>query len=363
MPFKNLYRGDLMKKSFFFAVVLALVCCFGICGQCSAAPNWKVAGTWEFTSNIPEQAINVFGQDYTYSSKESGTVVINMTEDATGTEYGGSYIYFSYGTNHLNGDSNEYVIGPEETAITPNPYVPGAPVTFIASIPIRGQLVTEELTFTQDAENHLTGTVTLTLAGQQVTGTFSAKRTAPVKKNWTIGGEWKYSCKVPAKNIIVDNQPVQYSSSESGTIILSVNEPAVAGQEFLNYYDYFGNGTSVVKSALGTDSKEYAVNVSRSLGGTLYKPGCVYLFDAGHIDIRGYSVREILLLTQVEKNKIQGKVMLIFNNQLLTGPITAVREEPTPTPTPQPSSGGGGCNAGYGALALLLAIPMFRRRK
>ena len=339
---------------------------FSVSAQAFAADSsWKLAGTWEFTSNIPEQPFTYLGAQYTYSSQESGTVVLNMTE-IDGQEWTKSYIYFGHGTNHYDGDSNEYVVGPAEQVASPSAvYIPGTPVEVNTTISIRGVAVNETISFTQTDENTLSGTVTLELGGQQITGTFSATRTAEVAENWTIGGDWKYTSNIPAKSVIIDNATVEYSSQESGT--LRLNMLTEAAKEIFSSYVYSGSGTSVVKNSSGTDSRGYTVCVSNDLDWGEYKPGRTYQIDAGYINIRGYSVRELLQLVQVGENKIEGKVTLVLQDQAISGTISATRSsDPDPDPDPTPSGnsgGGGGCNAGFGALALLFALPLFRRKK
>lgn len=361
-----------MKK-----LVLVFVALFCVCVCCSSAfaaqTDWKLDGTWDYTSSIPAQQVVIDGGVVNYSSSETGIIALNMAE-IDGQEFFNSYICAGRGISTVESvygtDSRKYGGEPYVKSLDLLPYTPGDTYSFTTQISIRGYSVTQILMLKQTAENKMEGTVALTLQGQTVTGNVVAtKRTLPADAaDWKLDGKWNYQSEVEPQEVFVDGYPITYGSSESGTIQLNMTE--TLGAEIFNNYTYSGNGITNIS---GVRNSYTMGPLTRTLTPIMYRPGESCYVDAGNISIQGYAVKEQFILTQCGANKIEGIVALTLQGQTVWGKVTATRQgddpQPQPQPEPQPtpssggSGGGGGCNAGFGILALLFATPVICRKK
>ena len=356
-----------MKK--LVLVVVALFCVCVCCGSAFATQtNWKLDGTWDYKSDIPLQQAVIDGGEVWYSATEEGIIALNMTE-LGGQEYFSSYICAGRGVSTVKSiygtDSRKYGGEPYVKNLDVLPYVPGDTYSFTTQISIRGYTATQILMLKQTAENKMTGTVTLTLQGQTVTGNVTAtKRALPADAaNWKLDGKWNYQSEIEPQEVYVDGYPVTYGSNESGTIQLNMTERS--GIEYFDSYTYSGNGITNISG----ERNSYTMGpLTKTCTPNPYRRGESCYVDAGKINIQGYSVQEKFILTQCGTDKIEGIVALTLQGQTVWGKITATRQgkEPQPTPTPTPSGsggGGGGCNAGFGILTLLFAVPVVCKKK
>lgn len=167
-----------MKRFIKSAAVFA-ICGLLVCGAAFADSSWKLAGTWNYSSTVPSQAVTLSGDTVYYSSSETGTIDLNMTAQSDG-EYFNSYTCTYKGTNTVRSqygtDSKDYSGGPYTQALEATKYTPGNETTFTQTIQIRGYNVNEKLVLKQVEENKLTGKVYLTLEGQTISGDVTATR-------------------------------------------------------------------------------------------------------------------------------------------------------------------------------------------
>lgn len=137
-----------------------------------ADSSWKLAGTWNYTANVPSTTLNTGD---IVSATERGTITAIMTEK-DGAEYFDSYVIQGKGTATLNGKSYPYEYPASTVALKQDKYTPGNTIKYNDTTNINGIVAKTQYVFTQTGENTISGTITMTWNGNTATGTISATR-------------------------------------------------------------------------------------------------------------------------------------------------------------------------------------------
>ncbi len=341
----------LMLTAFIFATAMPAM---------AVQSDWTVYGIWDYQVELDPQKVYVDGYYYIYSSAESGTIQLNMTETSSGVECFDSYDYSGKVTDQVSGadpESDNYKVGCTKE-LGGAEYKPGESFNLDAeNIVVRTKDVKKRFILTQNEADKMEGTVELTVQGQTVKGKVTATKRAI--SDWKLAGKWDYQVEFEEQRIAIDEETtITYSSSESGTMQLDMTETK-SGVECFNNYTYSGKGVHHIDG----NSEDYTVEpLTKELRNIKYSSGHQFNLDAGDITIGGFPTKKSFVLTQNEANKMEGTVELRIEGvqmPAIRGKLTATRRD-----IPQPkSSGSGGCNAGFGALALLaLAGLVWRKR-
>jgi|GEM_PF-3814469 len=155
------------------AVLAAVLLAATACTACFADDSWKLAGTWNYTLNIPSATINGSPASLT----ETGVMTMHMTENG-GKEYFSTYDQSWNGTLTVNGQAQTYSGSMAGKTLNPALYNPGSAYVSSNTQTISGVTVTSKYTLTQVEENKVTGTAVLTYGGETATGTVTATRPA-----------------------------------------------------------------------------------------------------------------------------------------------------------------------------------------
>ena len=174
--------------------------------------------------------------------------------------------------------------------------------------------------------------------------------------SWKLAGTWNYTCTIKEQDVTIQEKTFKFSGSEAGTLNVTMQDGEEANREYFKEILLNCKGTAIVDgTSYPYEVKDYTQNFE---SGQLYTPGNEISYHY-RFEVNGVEYHERVKCTQIEENKITGTITLEDENsvEICKGEISATRNSSSG------SSSGGGCNAGFGALALLLAVPMFRRKK
>jgi len=351
-----------MKKFTFITVVALLAALLatpamasGVLADEAERADWRVAGVWIYTAEIPETQIE---DNLLYSSKQSGKFVMHTKYDEEKGKEFCEYILDSFDASYtLNGKTYDmgHKVNKKEFE-TPVEYVPGKPTYHeTTGTAPSGVEYKDVYICTQVSENEIHGVVELYIkknGNYKLVAVGTMKATHP---NWKLAGTWDYMKTVPKQTLEIGGQTVEISAEEAGVRSVTTQSGALAGKEYFDKVSISYTATYTINGEkIGPISGKDEYDKGK---GDVYNVGDVFIFEGkGKIgEIPCLSRQESY---QVEENKIIGKIYISFDNGATWKEVGSAES------TRSASSSSGGCNAGATAAMLLFcAVPAILRKK
>lgn len=229
-------------------------------------------------------------------------------------------------------------------------------------------------------------TVTLKINNEKLDGTFSGASTGAKKylSVWLLDADRKsvnYAKLANCSSAGFGNfSALSFANVPDGKYILQFFSEEANGDYLSDYasevyeqsVSVYGGKVTQLNPPMPTIDKtkaEFDKNAPADITFTLTNVAHIVKVTLGNEEISQYSYADgtFTLLKEALISKATGDYLLTIktDNGTLEATVTVKdSSSPEPEPTATPSSGGGGgCNAGFGAFALLMALPLFCRKK